>query len=118
MIDVNRGDNKGKPSEGEQLLQLFVQRMMPELAHESDERIALRKALLMLILCTQDDARFGTEELIQFLLGAFQPLSSAFDGHKHPLYREHAAARGVSGDKLVITVSKALVDELRSEQNL
>ena len=118
MIDVNRGDNTGKPSEGEQLLQLFVRHMMPELAHEPDERMALRKALLLLILCTQDDSRFGTEELIQFLLGAFEPLSGAFDEHKHPLYREHMAARAANGDKLVINVGKSLIDELRAEANL
>ena len=118
MIDVNRGDDGGKPSEGQRLLQLFVQRMMPELAHEADEKLALRKALLMLILCTQDDARYGTEELIQFLLGAFEPLSGRFAEHKHPLYREHSAARAANGDKLVLTVGKALIDDLRSQQNL
>jgi hypothetical protein len=118
MIDVNRGDNKGKPTQGEQLLQLFVRHMMPELAHEPDEKLALRKALLLLILCTQDEARYGTEEFIQYLLGAFQPLAGAFAEHKHPLYREHLAARAASGDKLVLTVGKALVDELRSEPNV
>jgi hypothetical protein len=117
VIDVNRDDESGKPTEGERLLQLFVQRMMPELAHEADEKLALRKALLLLVLCTQDDARHGTDELIQFLLGAFAPLSGRFVEHKHPLYRGHSAARAASGDKLVLTVGKALVDELRSQQN-
>jgi hypothetical protein len=118
MIDVNRGDGSGKPTEGEQLLQRFVHRMMPELARETDQSVALRKALLMLILCTQDDARFGTEEFIQYLLGAFEPLAGAFAEHKHPLYREHTAARAASGQKLVLIVGKALIDELRSEPSI
>jgi hypothetical protein len=118
MIDVNRGDGSGKPTEGEQLLQLFVHQMMPELAREPDQLLALRKALLLMILCTQDDARFGTAEFIQYLLGAFEPLAGAFVSHKHPFYREHNAARAASGDKLVLTVGKALIDELRAGTDL
>ena len=118
MIDINREDDQPAPTEGQQLLQKFVRRMMPDLAHEPDKGLALRKALLLLVLCTQDDARFGTEDLIQFLLGAFEPLAGAFEDHKHPLYREHLAARAASGDKLVLTVGKALIDDLRSQPNL
>ena len=118
MIDVNRTGGSGKPSDGEQLLQRFVHQMMPELAREPDQSTALRKALLLLILCTQDDARFGAEEFIQYLLGAFEPLASAFTDHKHLLYREHCAARAASSDKLVLTVGKALIDELRAGPDL
>jgi hypothetical protein len=125
MIDVNRGEQdsqplRDQPSHGEQLLQLFVRHMMPELENETDERLALRKALLLLILCVQDEAQFGTEELIQYLLGAFPPLATEFDEHKHPLYRQHSAARAASqsGEKLVLIVGKSLIDELQAKPSL
>ena len=57
-----------------------------DLRSEPDERVALRKAILALLVLHDDDDISAVEALRMYLLVQFPPLADAFSDHKHPLF--------------------------------
>jgi len=85
-----------------------------DLAGETDDRMALRKAMLTLIMLTQDGAGRVAKEFIEFLITDFPALSDHFSAtHDHPLFAKNTVGRRHSDDEgVVLSLDKTLVDSI------
>lgn len=108
--------NKKKKSEdaGELLTHLVVRKLWPRLEDKSDVK-ALRKALILLILATQDNANPGVTELIQGLLTQFHPLLKAFEKGWAQFSKEAGIGIARDHEKILLVIEKAFVDALLKE---
>lgn len=110
-----------KPNEAVGVLNLellrlrLLKRVLRDLKSESDDHLALRKALLTLILMTQDDAGVPAQEFIKHLIRDFKPLTEHFtsSGH-HPLFSKHRIARRLSEDgrDVLLAMDRKLVESV------
>ncbi len=82
-----------------------------ELARDDDERRALRKSLLGLILMTRDGSSAAAKDFGDYLLKEFPALADQFSvTHDHPLFGTHTVGRRVSHEEgLVLALDKELV---------
>jgi hypothetical protein len=85
-----------------------------ELARDDDERRALRKSLLGLILMTRDGSSAAAKDFGDYLLKEFPALADQFSRtHDHPLFGTHTVGRRVSADEgLVLALEKELVGSM------
>lgn len=92
--------------------------MVDELQREPDEVVALRKALLLLILLVQDGASPCGKELTEYLLLEFKPLAAHFKEHAHPFYKDEIVGRARDqNDQVLLVVSKTLVESVLPDRN-
>ncbi|OGC62582.1 hypothetical protein A2264_01105 [candidate division WWE3 bacterium RIFOXYA2_FULL_46_9] len=92
--------------------------IMGELEREPDEVVALRKALLLLILLVQDDASPCGKELTEYLLLGFQPLAAHFKEQAHPFYKDEIVGRARDqNDQVLLVVSKTLVESILPDRD-
>src|SRR6267142_4591298 len=102
-------------------LELFRARLMREvkadLSREKDDRLALRKALLSLIMMTQDGAGPIGKQFIEYLIQEFPPLAGHFSAtHDHPIFGEHKVGRRYSKDQgLVLSIAKKIAEFMFKE---
>lgn len=89
-----------------------------ELATETDESLALRKALLMVIAVMADDADEPTRCYIDWLLHEFKPLASKFTaGHTHEFIGDDwiTCVREDDRDHLTLVVAPELLDKISDD---
>lgn len=96
------------------LTQYVSRLMMHDLNAETDERQALRKALLTLILAVQDGAPERVRELIDYLVMGFKPLAGGFRDHTHPFRGQHSLtrARAPEAEHVFLMVPQGMIDEI------
>jgi hypothetical protein len=103
---------------GKLLLELLRSRLSAnvrkDLAGETDESLALRKALLTLIMLTQDGAGSVAKEFIEYLVTDFPAVADHFSAtHDHPLFTKHTVGRRRSDKEgVVLSLEKTLVDSI------
>lgn len=87
--------------------------LMEELDSEDDESVALRKALLLLIMLVQDEAPPTGTAIIQKLLTEFPPLSEYFIRNDFQLLRDLMIGRRIDdNNNLVLTMPREYADSL------
>jgi hypothetical protein len=108
--------------EGRFVLELCRTRLMDlvrgDLAAEPNEQLALRKALITLIMMTQDGATPIAKKFIEYLIQEFPPLARYFSGtDDHPFLDNHTVGRRYSEDDggIVLALKKNLVDSILKE---
>jgi len=67
----------------DKLLELLTTPLIEHLKQSKDDTDALRRALIHCVLLLDAKATEGDREFIDFLLGQFAPLASAFRDNKH-----------------------------------
>lgn len=114
-VSENNGQESGDEGDVRQILNVrLLAAMKAELGAEENQRAALRKALLFLILTTQDSADEAGRDVIDYLLKDFSPLADRFRKNLHSFCNGHPVARGQSKeeDHLILGLPKDLVNEL------
>lgn len=79
--------------------------VMTDLAEEQDAVVALRKAILALLLLHDEDTIPEIEDLRAYLLLEFSPLADAFYEHKHALMGTEVLRAGV-GENIRLLLQK------------
>ncbi len=103
---------------GKLLLELLRARLSAnvrkDIDDEKDESLALRKALLTLIVMTQDGAGQIAKKFIEYLITEFPALADHFSTtHDHPLFAKHKVGRRHSDSEGVVpSLEKTLVDSI------
>ena len=68
--------------------------LITELAEETDEHLALRRALLHCVLLLEEAKDPAARSFVDHLLLKFAPLATAFTDEKHPYIAEFEIIRG------------------------
>jgi len=83
LTDDEVGDRD--PGPADVMRGAFAEAIIDDLESESNQRKALRKALLSLLFLNDDPDIEAVEDLRAYLLTDFAPLAGSFVNHKHPL---------------------------------
>ncbi|MEA3028723.1 MAG: hypothetical protein QOG13_48 [Sphingomonadales bacterium] len=90
----------------------LIERLKSELSVEADDAMALRRAILGLLVAAQDADRRAIKRLAAFLLEEFAPLAGHFNQDRHALLSEFDIMRHRDGEIAELMFPEALLDEI------
>ncbi|MDB5344236.1 MAG: hypothetical protein JWP89_2613 [Schlesneria sp.] len=118
MSETN-GDDLADPADVKHIIDLrLFEALKKELHGSTKEKLALRKALLLLIAMSVDDLGEPGRRYIDWLLTEFAPLADSFSKeHTHDFIGENFIARVLEhkGEHLTVVVPKSLLDDLMKD---
>ena len=79
-------------------LLLFAKRAESDLEEETDERAALRKAVLVLAALNQDNQSEAAKQFSRYILTSFEPLLSHLDHFNHRIWDGHTIGIRANSD--------------------
>lgn len=100
----------------ELLNSMIVEKAIAELESETDKLLACKKALITLILLTQDDSSLTFERYILYLLKKFEPINEGFINNTHEFIFEEGIMRAMDANqKIKLFFSENLFKKLVEE---